>query len=206
MENVLGITEYAGALTFWTHDMGWEKRTSVGKAVFHGEIKIVDPETRRELPPGEIGEIAVYGPQLFKGYWNNPEATKKAMADGWYYSGDLGMRDDNAYIYVVDRLKDMIISGSENIYPAEIEAAISRCPGVAEVGVVGKPDQQWGEVPVAFVVIAPGSVVTEQDIIKTCTANLARFKCVKEVIFTDPLPRNGVGKLLKDQLRKRLIS
>lgn len=205
VENVLGVTEYAGALTFWTHDMGWDKRTSVGKAVFHGDIKVVDPETRRELAPGEVGEIAVTGPQLFKGYWNNPEATQKAMADGWYYSGDLGIKDEDGYIYVVDRLKDMIISGSENIYPAEIEAAISRFPGIAEVGVVGKPDQKWGEIPVAFVVIAPGAEVTEEDIIKICTDNLARYKCVKEVIFTGPLPRNGVGKLLKGQLRDQLI-
>ncbi len=206
VENVLGVTEYGGALTFWTHDMGWDKRTSVGKAVFHGDIKIVDPEIRRELPPGKVGEIAVTGPQLFKGYWNNPEDTQKVMADGWYYSGDLGMKDEDGYIYVVDRLKDMIISGSENIYPAEIEAAISNCPGVAEVGVVGKPDEKWGEIPVAFVVIAPGAEVTKEDIIKTCTDNLARFKCVKDVIFTDLLPRNAVGKLLKDQLRERLIS
>lgn len=204
VENVLGVTEYAGALTFWTHDMGWDKRTSVGKAVFHGEIKIVDPETRRELPPGQIGEIAVAGPQLFKGYWNNPEATQKVVADGWYFTGDLGMKDEDGFIYVVDRLKDMIISGGENIYPAEIEAVISRLPGVVEVGVVGKPDEKWGEVPVAFVVKAPGAELTEADIIKACTDNLARFKCVKEVIFTGPLPRNGVGKLLKDQLRQRL--
>jgi len=105
---------------------------------------------------------------------------------------------------VVDRLKDMIISGGENIYPAEIEAVISRCPGVAEVGVVGKPDEKWGEIPVAFVVKAPGAELTEDDIFKTCSDNLARFKCVKEVIFTGPLPRNGVGKLLKGQLRELL--
>lgn len=206
VENVLGVTEYAGALTFWTHDMGWDKRTSVGKAVFHGDIKIVDPETRRELPREQIGEIAVSGPQLFKGYWNNPDATQKVVADGWYYSGDVGKMDEDGFIYVVDRLKDMIISGGENIYPAEIEAVIGRCPGVLEVGVVGKPDEKWGEVPVAFVVKAPGAEITEEDIFKACSDNLARFKCIKEVIFTSLLPRNGVGKLLKGQLRERLSS
>ncbi len=204
VENVLGVTEYAGALTFWTHDMGWDKRSSVGKAVFHGNVKIVDSENRQELPPGEIGEIAVAGPQLFKGYWNNPNATQKVLADGWYYTGDLGYKDEDGCIYVVDRLKDMIISGSENVYPAEIEAVISRCPGVAEVGVVGKQDDKWGEIPVAFVVKLPGAEITEEDIFQACRDNLARYKWVKEVIFTGPLPRNGVGKLMKGPLRDQL--
>lgn len=204
VENVLGTTEYAGAVTFWTHDMGWDKHTSVGKPVFHGNVKIVDPETRRELPNGQIGEICIMGPQLFKGYWNNPEATDAVLAGGCYYSGDLGLKDEQGFIYVVDRLKDMIISGGENIYPAELEAVIAGHPGVAEVAVVGKTDQKWGEVPVAFVVKSAGSELTENDVTGICLDRLARFKSVKEVVFLDSLPRNGVGKLMKHVLRDRL--
>lgn len=204
VENVLGITEYAGAVTFWTHDMGWDKRNSVGKVVFHGDLKIVDPFSREELPAGQTGELCVMGPQVFKGYWNNPAATNEVLADGCYYSGDLGLKDEDGFIYMVDRLKDMIISGGENIYSVEIEAVIDKHPAVAEVAVVGKPDDKWGEVPVAFVVKAAEAQVSAEDIIDFCSQNLARFKCVKEVIFIDALPRNAVGKLKKGVLRDQL--
>lgn len=204
VENVLGITEYSGAVTFWTHDMGWEKHASVGKPVFHGEIIIVDPETRKQLPNGEIGEICVKGPQLFKGYWNNPEATAEVLVDDCYYSGDMGYKDDEGFIYVVDRLKDMIISGGENIYPAELEAAICQLAGVAEAAVIGKPDKKWGEIPVAFVAKAPGNELTSDDIVEICRNSLAKFKVVKEVHFVDALPRNGVGKVMKGILREQL--
>jgi len=205
VENVLGISEYAGAVTFWIHDMGWEKHTSVGKAVFHGQVTIVDPETRKELPTGQIGEICVRGPQLFKGYWNNPEATAKALIDGRYYSGDLGYLDDDGFVYVVDRLKDMIISGSENIYPAELEAVIGQDPNVAEVAVVGKTDPNWGEIPVAFVVPANSDQkLSAEDVLQLCRGQLAKFKWVKEVRFVEALPRNGVGKVMKNVLREQL--
>jgi len=203
VENVLGITEYAGAVTFWTHDMGWDKHTSVGKTVFHGDIKIVDPYTREELPDGQTGEICVMGPQVFKGYWNNPTATDDVLADGCYYSGDLGIKDADGFIYMVDRLKDMIISGGENIYSVEIEAVIDKHPAVVEAAVVGKPDDKWSEVPVAFVVKAAEAQVSAEDIMDHCAQNLARFKCVKEVIFIDALPRNAVGKLKKNVLREQ---
>jgi acyl-CoA synthetase (AMP-forming)/AMP-acid ligase II len=206
VENVLGITEYAGAVTFWRHDMGWDKHTSVGKTVFHGDTKIVDPNTRKELPNGQTGEICVTGPQVFKGYWNNPVATSEVLVDGCYYSGDLGMKDDDGFIYMVDRLKDMIISGGENIYSAEIEAVIDKHPAVVEVAVVGKPDDKWGEIPVAFVVKAANAQLCEEDIIDLCTKNLAKFKCVKEVRFVDVLPRNAIGKLQKNILRSQFKS
>lgn len=204
VENVLGLTEYSGALTFWTHDMGWDKHTSVGKPVFHGEVKIVNPETRKELPGGEVGEICVMGPQVFKGYWNNPEATACVLSNGCFYSGDLGIKDNDGFIYIVDRLKDMVISGGENIYPAELEAVIIQHPGIADVAVVGKADEKWGEIPVAFVVKSPGSDLNEADVIGICRDRLAKFKSVKEVVFLDSLPRNGVGKLMKHVLRERL--
>lgn len=204
VENVLGITEYSGAVTFWIHDMGWEQHTSVGKPVFHGTVEIVDPQTRREVPRGEVGEICVMGPQVFKGYWNNPEATAKVLSDGRYYSGDLGYMDEDGFVYVVDRLKDMVISGGENIYPAEIEAVLSRHPAVAEVAVVGQSDPAWGEVPVAFVVAAPNQRLTAEDVLQLCRDNLAKFKWVKKVYFIEALPRNGVGKVMKNVLREKL--
>ncbi len=200
--NVYGITEYSGAVTFWTEDMGFEKCDSVGKTVFHGQIKIVNPITGEELPPEQVGEIVCRGPQVFKGYWKNPGETCNAIRDNWYYSGDLGKKDDDGFIYVVDRLKDMIISGGENIYPAELEEVISKIPGVMEVGVIGIADEKWGEVPKAFVVKRADSKLSVEDIIKVCHDRLATYKCAKEIEFIDMLPRNAVGKVLKTELRK----
>jgi len=200
--DVYGITEYTGAVTFWTQDMGLDKSDSVGKSVFHGKIKIIDPITGEELPPGQVGEIVCQGPQVFKGYWNNPDETRNAIRDNWYYSGDLGQKDEDGFIYVVDRLKDVIISGGENIYPAELEQVIMKVPGVVEVGVVGVPDKKWGEIPKAYVVKKANSNLSADDVIKACRENLASYKCIKEVEFVEALPRNAAGKLLKTELRK----
>jgi len=186
VENVLGITEYSGAVTFWTHDMGWDKHTSVGKMVFHGDVKIVDPYTRKELPNGQTGELCVIGPQVFKGYWNNPAATSEVLVDGCYYSGDLGIKDDDDFIYIVDRLKDMIISGGENIYSAEIEAVIGKHPAVTEVAVVGKPDDKWGEIPVAFVVKAGESELSAKDIIDLCAETRPNSSALKKLDLLMP--------------------
>ena len=202
VENVFGITEYAGAVTFWNHDMGMDKHESVGKPVFHGDIKIINPDTGEELPAGEIGEICINGPQIFKGYWGNPEETAKVIINNWYHSGDMGKKDEDGFIYVVDRLKDMIVSGGENIYPAEIEAVIAKHPGVAEVAVVGMRDDTWGEVPQAFVAKMPGAELTEEDIFTICRENLAKFKVVKDVVFVYYLPRKGVAKVMKTELKK----
>ena len=204
IDQVYGITEYAGAVTFWTPDMGMEKSNSAGKTVFHGHVKIFHPGSTEELPVGEVGEICCFGPQVFRGYWNNPDATTAAIKDGYYRSGDMGKLDEGGFLYVVDRLKDMIISGSENIYPAELEQVIITHPSVAEVAVVGKPDAKWGEIPVALVVVKPGMEVTTEDIIALCRKNLAKFKCVKEVRFINAIPKNAVGKVLKKELRAQL--
>ncbi|WP_078060521.1 long-chain-fatty-acid--CoA ligase [Desulfotomaculum copahuensis] len=200
---VYGISEYTGAVSFWTHEMGLEKCNSMGKPVFHGSVKIIDWHTGRELPAGEVGEIVCGGRQVFKGYWNNPGATGSVLKDGWYHSGDLGKKDEDGFIYVVDRLKDMIISGGENIYPAELEMVIGRHPAVAEVAVVGVPDSKWGEVPLAYVVKKPGVDLTDAEIFALCRENLAGYKCVKAVRIVDALPRNAVGKILKKELRER---
>jgi acyl-CoA synthetase (AMP-forming)/AMP-acid ligase II len=205
IDQVYGITEYAGAVTFWTADMGMDKSHSMGKSVFHGQVKIFRPESDEELPVGDVGEIGCYGPQVFKGYWNNPEATAAVLKNGYYRSGDMGKVDEKGFLYVVDRLKDMIISGSENIYPAELEQVIMGHPDVAEVAVVGKPDAKWGEIPVAMIVVKPGADVKAEDIIALCRKNLAGYKCVKEVRFIGAIPKNAVGKVLKKELRTQLV-
>src|SRR5680860_187162 len=204
ISQVYGITEYSGAVTFWSHDMGVEKSDSMGKPVFYGLVKICGPDSEEEMPAGEVGEICCAGPQVFKGYWNNSEATDEVLKNGYYRSGDLGKKDEDGFVYVVDRLKDMIVSGSENIYPAELELDIRGHPGVAEVAVVGKADNKWGEIPVAFVVTRQGKKVSEQDIIDICRKNLAGYKRVKEVRFVDSLPKNALMKVLKQTLRNQL--
>ncbi len=205
IDQVYGITEYSGAVTFWISDMGVEKSNSMGKTVFHGHIKIFRPDSDEELPVGEVGEICCFGPQVFKGYWNNPEATAAAIRNGYYRSGDMGKLDEDGFLYVVDRLKDMIISGSENIYPAELEQVIITHPGVAEVAVVGKPDAKWGEIPVALIVAKQGAEIKAEEIIALCRKNLAAYKCVKGVQFITAIPKNAVGKVLKKDLRAQFI-
>lgn len=202
--HVYGITEYSGAVTFWTADMGRDKSDSMGKPVFHGDVIICEPGEDKELPAGEVGEICCLGPQVFTGYWNNPDATAEVLKNGNYRSGDMGEKDEQGFLYVVDRLKDMIISGGENVYPAELESVIGKVPGVAEVAVIGKPDPKWGEIPIAFVVKKPDSDITEQDISEICKKNLAAYKCVREVQFIGAIPKNAVGKVLKKALKEQL--
>lgn len=204
VENVFGITEYTGAVTFWTHDMDMSKTASVGLPVFHGNVKICAPESEEELAPGEVGEICCAGPQVFGGYWDNPDATQSAMRGGCYRSGDLGSIDEHGYLYVVDRLKDMIVSGGENIYPAELERVIRAHPGVADVAVVGRADAKCGEVPVAFIIPKPGAEVATEEVVKLCKDNLASYKCVKETRTIAEIPRNALGKVLKRELRKMI--
>ncbi|HMK35441.1 MAG TPA: long-chain fatty acid--CoA ligase [Desulfomonilaceae bacterium] len=202
VQQVYGITEFSGGVTFWLRNMPLEKCNTQGKPIFSAQLMIADPQTGRELPIGDVGEILCKGPMVFKGYWGNREATSKAIVGDWYRSGDLGRRDEDGYFSVVDRLKDMIISGGENIYPAELEAVIQTHPSVAEVAVVGVPDDKWGEIPVAFVVKKPDAHLDPSAVVDLCKVKLAAYKCVKGVHFVDALPRNPVGKVLKTVLRK----
>ncbi|WP_028314375.1 class I adenylate-forming enzyme family protein [Desulfatibacillum aliphaticivorans] len=201
---VYGATEYTGAITFWTHEIGMDKCASAGKPVFHGQVKVCKPGSDEEVPAGEVGELCLFGPQVFLGYWNNPKASEEALTGGCYRSGDLGRIDEDGCVYVIDRLKDMIISGGENIYPAEIEQVLQSHPAVAEAAVTGRPDEKWGEIPVAHVAVRPGETITEEDILQVCRDNLAGFKRVKEVHFVEALPKNSTGKILKTVLREEL--
>jgi len=201
VQQVYGITECCGALTFWTQHMGMAHKDSHGLAVLNSELKIVDPSTHQSMPEGSEGEIWFRGPMVFSGYWNNPEATEAVLVDGWYRTGDIGRIDSAGFLHVIDRLKDMIISGGENIYPAEIEAVLGQLDGILELAVVGQADERYGEVPVAFIVRKEGAILSEADVINACREKLAGYKCVKRVEWVSALPRNSVGKVLKRELQ-----
>ena len=174
---------------------------SAGKAYPNHEIRIVDHQGR-ELPPGERGEIAIRGPAIMKGYLNRPEATADTVRDGWLHSGDIGYLDEEGFLFVSDRMKDMIIRGGENIYPAEIEGILHEYPGVAEAAVIGVPDPVYGEAVVAFIVPMPSKSPDSDDLIEHVKHNTAPFKAPEKVIVTDSLPKSAVGKILKRELRE----
>jgi acyl-CoA synthetase (AMP-forming)/AMP-acid ligase II len=200
-----GMTETVGAATFLPHKdhaRGLKQRTSAGKAWPGAAVKVVDPANGAEVAAGEVGEIIARSGMIMKGYWNRPDATAEAIRNGWYHTGDAG-RIEDGYLYVVDRVKDMIISGGENIYPAEIENALAACPGVMEAAIVGAPDEKWGEVCRAFIVRRPGADISADDIIAFLKSRIASFKLPRRVDFLDALPRNPSGKILKTELRKR---
>jgi fatty-acyl-CoA synthase len=199
-----GMTETTGtivALPPEDHIEGLERIRSAGKALPGVELAILDADGNR-LPPGEVGEIATRSGSNMAGYWNLPEATARTLdADGWLRTGDAGYMDQDGYLYIHDRIKDMIISGGENIYPAEVESAICDHPDVAEVAVVGVPDDQWGEAVKAIVVMKSGKQATSSDIINFTRERIAGFKTPKTVDFIEALPRNASGKILRRHLR-----
>ncbi|NVN84451.1 MAG: fatty acid--CoA ligase [Rhodopseudomonas sp.] len=199
-----GMTETTGtivALPPEDHIEGLERMRSAGKALPGVELAILDPDGK-PLPPREVGEIATRSGSNMAGYWNLPEATKKTIDENnWLRTGDAGYMDEDGYLYIHDRIKDMIISGGENIYPAEVESAICDHPDVAEVAVVGVPDEQWGEAVKAMVVMKPGKEASAQDIINFTRSRIAGFKTPKSIDFIPALPRNASGKILRRHLR-----
>ena len=197
-----GLTESVSGDTFLAKDKMLDKLGSVGRPCPHLHVRVVD-ENGRDMPPNEMGEIVLKGPKIFKGYWKNPEATAAAIKDGWFYTGDMGTLDEDGYLYILDRKKDMIISGGENIASPEVERVIYEHPSVLEAAVVGIPHPKWLEVPKAFVVLKPGTTLTPEELVAHCAKKLAKFKVPKEVEFIDQLPRNPSGKVLKRNLRDR---
>ncbi len=155
------------------------------------------------VPAGERGEVVLRGPKVFKGYWRDPDATSAAFAGGWFHTGDIGVLDDDGYLSIVDRLKDMIVSGGENIASSEVERVLYEHDAVVEAAVVGRPDDRWGEVPVAYVVVSADTTTTPDELVEHCRGQLAKFKVPKDVVFIDELPRNPSGKVLKRELRTR---
>jgi fatty-acyl-CoA synthase len=195
-----GLTETVSGDTFLDRDSLVSKLGSVGRPCLYLELDLWD-EQGRSLDAGERGEIVMRGPKVFKGYWRDPEATAVAFAGGWFHTGDVGVRDADGYLYIVDRFKDMIVSGGENIASSEVERVLYEHDSVLEAAVVGRPDDRWGEVPVAFVVLRPGATATPDELAEHCSAQLARFKIPKAITFLYELPRNPSGKVLKRELR-----
>ena len=199
-----GMSETCSAFGMPPQDLDLlsEKSGSCGPAFLSLEARIVNDDGE-DLPSGDVGELWLRGPSITKGYWNQPETTANAFSDGWLRTGDAGYLDDDGFLFLVDRKKDMFISGGENVYPAEVEAVIAELETIAESAVVGVPDERWGEVGRAYVIPVPGSTVSEEGILDHCRQRLARFKVPKTVIVTDTLPRTASGKLQKHILRAR---
>ena len=182
---------------------GVRKLGTVGPALPGQRIAIAGPDGRH-LPPGEVGEVLISGPTVMRGYLNKPEATAETVVDGWLHTGDIGRLDEDGYLTIVDRVKDMIIRGGENIYPKEIEAILAGAEGVLEAAVVGRPDEMYGEVPVAYVSVYPGSELTEEELLDHCRHHLTRVKVPERIDVVDALPKNPVGKIDKPTLRRSL--
>ncbi|MEV4645197.1 long-chain fatty acid--CoA ligase [Saccharopolyspora sp. NPDC049357] len=198
-----GMTETSPGALVLDPGAAREKAGSAGVPSFFTDVRVVD-RAGQPVAAGEPGEVVVRGPNVMLGYWNRPEATDEALADGWMHSGDVATVDDEGYFTVVDRIRDMIISGGENIYPAEVEAALHEHPAVELCTVVGVPDPKWGEVPRAVVVLRAGAQVTGEEIHQHLRGHLAGYKVPKQVEFWDDLPRTGSGKIQKAAVRARL--
>jgi acyl-CoA synthetase (AMP-forming)/AMP-acid ligase II len=195
-----GLTETVSGDTFLDRDSLITKLGSVGRPCLFLELDVWDDEGR-SVPAGERGEIVLRGPKVFRGYWKDPDATATAFAGGWFHTGDIGLRDDDGYLFIVDRLKDMIVSGGENIASSEVERVLYEHEAVLEAAVVGRADERWGEVPVAHVVLREGATATADELLAHCAGQLAKFKRPKAITFLDALPRNPSGKVLKRELR-----
>jgi acyl-CoA synthetase (AMP-forming)/AMP-acid ligase II len=196
-----GLTETVSGDTFLDKESTVRKLGSVGRPCLYLEVDVWDQDGTA-LPPGERGEVVLRGPKVFKGYWRDANATDAAFAGGWFHTGDIGVRDEDGYLYIVDRLKDMILSGGENVAGSEVERVLYEHGAVLEAAVVGRPDDRWGEVPIAFVVLRPNTTATSDELIEHCRGQLARFKVPKEIRFLEALPRNPSGKVLKRELRE----
>jgi acyl-CoA synthetase (AMP-forming)/AMP-acid ligase II len=201
IHQVYGLTESCGPACLLTADDAVRKAGSTGKAFFHTDVRVVGP-TGGEVAPGETGEVLVRGPHVMREYWSRPDATAEVLRDGWLHTGDLATVDDEGFVYIQDRKKDMIISGGENIYPAEVENVLLACPRVRDAAVIGQPSVKWGESPAAVVVRAD-AMLTAADVVAWCEGRLARYKHPRAVEFVDEIPRNPSGKVLKRVLRER---
>ena len=198
-----GLTETAPVASALGADEVIKHAGSVGKPIAHVEYRIVGDDGR-EVPTGEVGELLIRGPNVFVGYWQKPDASREVLdEDGWFHSGDLARVDAEGYYYIVDRKKDMVISGGENVYPAEIEQVLHQRPEIAEVAVLGTPDARWGEAVTAVVALKAGQQLDADELIAWARQRLAGFKCPRVVRFVDSLPRTTTGKLLKRELRRQ---
>ena len=199
VHQVFGMTETCGPACLIGPDDAVNKVGSTGKSFFHTRVRIVD-ESGNDLPAGEAGEILVQGPHIMKEYWNRPEATAETLVNGWLHTGDIAVQDEEGFVTIQDRMKDMIISGGENVYPAEIENVLLQHPAISDAAIIGQDSAKWGESPLA-VIVRQEETLTEAEVLAHCEGKLARFKLPKEVVFLDVIPRNPSGKILKRVLR-----
>jgi fatty-acyl-CoA synthase len=199
-----GLTEVGANCFSMTDEESVTKMGAVGKPIFHSRMRLVD-EQGQDVPRGETGELLIAGPHVCTGYWHNPEASAKAIRDGWFHTGDMARQDADGYFYIAGRLKDMIISGGENVYAAEVEAVFREHPAVADAALIGQPDEKWGEVGLMIVVPEEGVAPTEQELVEFCREHLARFKVPKRVLFTHELPYSPYGKVMKEALKKEYL-
>ncbi|MDZ7783330.1 MAG: o-succinylbenzoate--CoA ligase [Halioglobus sp.] len=201
INQVYGMTETCGPACMITSDDAVNKIGSAGKAFFHTQVRVVN-DAGEDQPPGEPGEILVRGPHIMKEYWNRPDATRETIVDGWLHTGDIATWDEERFVTIADRKKDMIISGGENVYPAEVENVLLQHSSITDAAVIGQPSERWGESPLA-VIVCGHEQLTEADVITHCEGKLARYKRPVAAVFVDVIPRNPSGKILKRLLREQ---
>jgi fatty-acyl-CoA synthase len=199
-----GLTETSPFVTFLAPEWGIAKLGSAGRPPSFSEVRLVDLDGRDIAAPRVNGEVVTRGPNVMKGYWNNPEATAAAIdPEGWFHTGDIGYFDEDGFLFIADRLKDMVITGGENVYPAEVESVLYDHPAIAEIAVIGLPDAQWGEAVVAVAAIKEGATLDLEELREFATERLARYKLPRRLEILPALPRNPAGKVLKFELRAR---
>lgn len=199
-----GLTEVGVNCFSMTNEESGLKVGSVGKPIFHSQMRLVNPQGQ-DVPVGQTGELLIAGPHVCLGYWRNPQATAEALQEGWFHTGDMAYQDQDGFYYISGRIKDMIISGGENIYAAEVEMVLRDHPAVADAALIGQPDAKWGEVGLVVVACKPGQVVDPQDLLDFCRQRLASYKVPKRVEFIESLPYSPYGKVIKAELRRMFI-
>ena len=204
MRQGYGLTEVGVNCFTMTDEDALRKMGSVGKPIFHGEMRLVDVDGR-DVAVGETGELIIAGPHVCAGYWNNPDATADALRDGWFHTGDMARMDEEGYFYIVGRFKDMLISGGENVYAAEVEAAFREHDCVLDAALIGQPDEKWGEVGLMVVARKPNQSVSADELLKFCAGRLAKYKIPKRIEFVESLPYSPYGKVMKAELRERFV-
>ena len=202
MRQGYGLTEVGVNCFSMTDEDALRKMGSVGKPIFHSEMRLVDTHGE-DVPAGETGELLIKGPHVCVGYWNNPAATTESLRDGWFHTGDMARRDEEGYFYIAGRFKDMIISGGENIYAAEVEAIFREHGCVQDAALIGLPDEKWGEIGLMIVACKPGEPVSAEELLQFCQGRLARYKIPKRIQFVDTLPYSPYGKVMKAELKQQ---
>lgn len=200
-----GLTEVGPNCFSMTDEESMRKRGSVGKPIFHSQMRLVNPETGKPIGVDETGELLIRGPHVCAGYWRNSKATADSITDGWFRTGDGARMDEDGFYYIAGRFKDMIKSGGENIYAAEVETIFRDHPAVQDAALIGQPDEQWGEVGWMIVILKSGQMAAEEELQRFCDGRLARFKIPKRVVFTDTLPYTPYGKVEKAKLREQYL-